>query len=59
MKNMTKQNTYTLVYKIQLGGKSKTMTVKYTNLKEARKAGREHLDGHVSLKNAKGVSLPL
>jgi hypothetical protein len=56
---MTKQNTYTLVYNVQIGGKSKTMTVKYTNLKEARKAGIEHLDGHVSLKNDKGVSLTL
>lgn len=56
---MTKQNTYTLVYNVQLGDKTKTMTVKYTNLKEARKAGREHIDGHVSLKNDKGVSLPL
>jgi hypothetical protein len=47
------------MYKVQLGDKSKTMTVKYTNLKEARKAGREHMDGHISLKNDKGVSLPL
>ncbi len=50
---------YTLKYKANLGGKSKTVTMTYTNLKEARKAGREHIDGHVSLKNAKGVSLPL
>ena len=50
---------YTLKYKANLGGKSKTMTLTFTNLKEARKKGREHIDTHVSLKNKKGVSLPL
>jgi hypothetical protein len=54
-----KQKTYILKYKVQLGGKTKTVTTTYTNLKEARKAGRGHFDGHVSLKNDKGVSLPL
>jgi hypothetical protein len=58
-KKYNKQNVYTLKYKTQLGDKSKTMTVKYTNLKEARKAGREHMDGHISLTNEKGTSLPL
>ncbi len=56
---MSKQNIYTLKYKAHLGGKSKTMTLTFTNLKEARKVGREHFDSHISLKNGKGVSLTL
>jgi hypothetical protein len=56
---MSKQNIYTLKYKVQLDGKSKTVTTTYTNLKEARKAGMGHFDGHISLKNSKGISLPL
>ena len=53
------KNIYTLKYKVVLGGKSKTITTTYTNLKEARKAGWEHLDTHVSLVNGKGTSLTL
>jgi hypothetical protein len=56
---MTKQNIYTLKYKVELGGKSKTITTTFTNLKEARKVGREHFDSHISLKNEKGTSLTL
>jgi hypothetical protein len=51
---------YTLKYKeIGLDGKTKTVTKNFTNLKEARKVGMEHFDSHVSLKNGKGVELPL
>jgi hypothetical protein len=51
---------YTLKYKeAGLDGKTKTITKTFTNLKEARKYGREHFDNHVSLKNGKGVELPL
>ena len=56
---MTKQNIYTLKYKVELGGKSKTMTLTFTNLKEARKAGIEHFNTHVSLTNVNGTRLPL
>tara|TARA_R110000803_G_C11756433_1_gene293276 strand:- start:238 stop:411 length:174 start_codon:yes stop_codon:yes gene_type:complete len=57
---MAKQNIYTLIYKvIEIGGKMKTVTSTYANLKEAKKAGREHFNTHVSLKNGKGISLPL
>jgi hypothetical protein len=58
-KKYNKQNVYTLKYKTQLGGKTKTMTTTYTNLKEARKAGMGHFDNHISLTNEKGTSLPL
>ena len=48
---MAKQNIYTLIYKvIEIGGKMKTVTSTYANLKEAKKAGREHFNTHVSLK---------
>lgn len=51
---------YTLKYKeVGLDGKTKTVTKLFTNLKEARKWGREHFDTHVSLKNSKGTDLPL
>jgi hypothetical protein len=55
-----KSKRYTLKYKTVVeGGKSKTITKLYANLKEARKEGRMYFDSFISLKNEKGVSLTL
>lgn len=54
-----KEKKYTLKYKVIEDGKIKTVSKTFANLGEARKDGLENISTFVSLKNSKGISLPL